>query len=220
MGETISLTAEDGFTFSAYRADPEGTPKGSIVVIQEIFGVNSHIRSDTDKFAKHGYVAVAPAPFDRIETGVELGYNEDGIIKGRALVTELEFDRPVMDIRATADYLSQFGKVGSVGYCWGGTMAWLAATRIGIPSVGYYGGRTIGLIGEQPKAPVLLHFGEKDASIPLSDVDAITAAHPDIPAYVYDAGHGFNCDQRADYDEEAAALALERTLAFFSEHIG
>jgi len=220
MGEMIKLTAEDGFTLDAYLALPEGKPKGGIVVMQEIFGVNSHIRNDTDKFARHGYAAIAPAVFDRVETGVELGYNEHGFTKGRALVTDLGWDGPLKDVSAAAAYISQYGKVGGVGYCWGGSLAWLAATRLGIPSVGYYGGRTAGLLDEEPKAPVILHFGEHDAHIPMTDVQKIKDAHPDVPVYVYDAGHGFNCDERPDYNKEAADLALDRTLAFFKEFVG
>ncbi len=220
MGKTIKLTAEDGHEFDAYLALPEGTPKGGVVVMQEIFGVNEHIRRDTDKFAKLGYAAIAPAVFDRIERGVELGYDEAGFGKGRSIVMELGFDGPIMDVKAAADYLGQYGKVGGVGYCWGGSLAWLAATRLGIPSSGYYGGRTAALIDEQPKAPVQLHFGEKDGHIPMSDVDKIKAAHPDVPVYVYPAGHGFNCDDRADWDEACAKLALDRTLELFKAEVG
>ncbi len=220
MGETIKLTAEDGHEFDAYVALPEGTPKGGVVVMQEIFGVNEHIRSDTDKFAALGYAAIAPAVFDRIERGVELGYDEAGFAKGRSIVMELGWDGPIKDVKAAADHLSQYGKVGGVGYCWGGSLAWLAATRLGIPSSGYYGGRTASLVDEQPKAAVQLHFGEKDSHIPMSDVEKIKAAHPGVPVYVYPAGHGFNCDDRADYDEAAAKLALDRTLELFKAEIG
>ena len=202
------------------RALPEGTPKGGVVVMQEIFGVNAHIRRDADKFAELGYAAIAPAVFDRVERGVELGYDEAGFGKGRAIVGELGWDGPVKDVKAAADHLSQYGKVGGVGYCWGGSLAWLAATRLGIPSSGYYGGRTASLIDEQPKAAVQLHFGEKDGHIPMSDVDKIKAAHPDVPVYVYPAGHGFNCDDRADFDAESAKLALDRTLELFRANVG
>ena len=220
MGETIKLTAEDGHEFDAYVALPDGTPKGGVVVMQEIFGVNEHIRRDTDKFAAHGYAAIAPAVFDRIERGVELGYDEAGFAKGRSIVMELGWDGPIKDVKAAADHLSQYGKVGGVGYCWGGSLAWLAATRLGIPSSGYYGGRTASLIDEQPKAAVQLHFGEKDSHIPMSDVEKIKAAHPDVPVYVYAAGHGLNCDDRADYDAECAKLALDRTLELFKAEVG
>lgn len=221
MGQTISVTAEDGHQFDAYRADPNGAPRGGIIVVQEIFGVNHHIRAVADGYAAKGYVAVAPAYFDRLERNVELDYVADDIEKGRALVTELGWDGPVMDTRAAAALLrDEAGQAGCVGYCWGGTMAWLAASRIGLPSVGYYGGRTAELVDEKPTAPVMLHFGEHDDHIPLTDVDKIRAAHPDVPIHVFPAGHGFNCDARGSYHAESAAAALELTLAFFAEHVG
>jgi carboxymethylenebutenolidase len=215
MGEMIELTAEDGHSFAAYRAEPEGQPRGAVIVMQEIFGVNNHIKGDTDKFAQHGYVAIAPAVFDRIETDVALGYDEVGIEKGRSLVGGLGWDGPIMDVKACAKAIESAGKVLGVGYCWGGSLAWLAATRLGIPSAGYYGGRTASLIDEVPKAPVILHFGEKDHAIPLSDVAKIQEAHPYVPVHIYDAEHGFNCDARASYNAVAAEHALARTLAFF-----
>jgi carboxymethylenebutenolidase len=221
LGNTIKLTAEDGFAPDAYRADPEGTPKGGIVVIQEIFGVNGHIRSDADKFARHGYATIAPALFDRVRTGVELDYDEAGMQEGRAIVGELGFDNPLLDIKAAAAALDGVGRVGVVGYCWGGTVAWLTATRLALPSVSYYGGRTVGFLDEAPKAPVLMHFGETDHAIPLSDVETIKARYPDIPVHVYaGAGHGFNCEQRASYNEEAATTALTRTLEFLAANVG
>ena len=219
MGEWIAVTAEDGHECRAWLARPEGAAKGVVVVMQEIFGVNDHIRRDTDKFAGHGYVAIAPAVFDRVESGVELGYDEDGFAKGRSVVGELGWDGPLLDVRAAADTAASAtgcgGPAFGVGYCWGGTLAWLAATRLAIPSVGYYGGRTAGLVDEQPQAPVMLHFGERDHAIPMSDVDTIREAHRGVPVHVYDAGHGFNCDARKDYDPAAAGQALRRTLAFF-----
>jgi carboxymethylenebutenolidase len=220
MGETIKLTADDGFTFHAYQAKPEGKPKGCIVVIQEIFGVNGHIRRDADKFAKLGYMAVAPAVFDRVEKGVALGYDQPGMEKGRELVTKLGLDNALRDIRATANYLLTFGPVGAVGYCWGGSVAWACATRLGIPAVGYYGGRTIQLMHEKPQAPCMLHFGARDQHIPLGDVTKLRYAHQSVPMHVYEAGHGFNCDDRAgSYDKAAADLALQRTLDFFKAHL-
>jgi carboxymethylenebutenolidase len=221
MGEMITLTAEDGFTLDAYKATPEGTPKGGIVVIQEIFGVNSHIRGDTDKFARHGYLAIAPAMFDRLEKNVELGYDEEGIAYGRGLMGKMDLDTALLDVRAAADAAAEAGKVGLVGYCWGGSVAWLASTRLGIPSVGYYGGRIGDFVDEQPKAPVLLHFGAEDAAIPLDVVDKVKATHADVPVYVYEgAGHGFNCDARGSYHEASAKIALERTLEFFGANVG
>jgi len=182
MGETIKLTADDGFTLSAYQARPEGRPKACVVVIQEIFGVNGHIRRDADKFARLGYMAVAPAVFDRVETGVDLGYDQAGMEKGRDLVAKLGLDNALRDIRATANYLLAFGPVGAVGYCWGGSAAWACATRLGIPAVGYYGGRTAQLMHERPQAPAMLHFGARDHLIgelvedehDREDIDAFT----------------------------------------------
>lgn len=219
MGKIIEITAEDGHALSAYRADPEGPPKGGLVVVQEIFGVNGHIRGVCDRFAAAGYAAMAPAVFDRVQRGVELDYTPAGLAEGRRLVAELDWDGPLLDIAAAAKALGDAGKVGVVGYCWGGTVAWLAATRLGLPAVGYYGGRTIGVVDETPKAPVMLIFGERDPHIPLADVEMIRAAHPDVPIHLYPAGHGFNCEARADYHAESAAAAEARTLAFFAEHL-
>jgi carboxymethylenebutenolidase len=220
MGETIKLTSDDGFTFGAYRARPQGRPKACVIVIQEIFGVNAHIRRDADKFAKLGFMAVAPAVFDRLEPNVELPYDQAGMEKGRDLVTRLGLDNALRDIRATANYLLTFGPVGAVGYCWGGSVAWACATRLGIPAVGYYGGRTAQLMHEKPQAPVMLHFGAKDHLIPLGDVTKLRYTHQSVPMHVYEAGHGFNCDDRAgSYDQAAADLALERTLEFFKTYV-
>jgi carboxymethylenebutenolidase len=221
MGEMITLTAEDGFELGAYKATPDGTPKGGIVVVQEIFGVNSHIRGDTDKFARAGYLAIAPAVFDRLEKGVELDYDEAGIARGRELMGQMSFDNALMDVRAAAAEIADAGTTGLVGYCWGGSVAWLAATRLGLPSVGYYGGGIVGLADEQPKAPVMLHFGALDQAIPLEGVEQVKAKHPDVPVHIYEgAGHGFNCDARGSYNETAAKQALERTMEFFGSHVG
>lgn len=220
MGETIKLTSDDGFTFSAYQAKPAGKPKACVIVIQEIFGVNGHIRRDADKFAKLGFMAVAPAVFDRVETGVDLGYDQAAMEKGRDLVMKLGLDNALRDIRATANYLLTMGPVGAVGYCWGGSVAWACATRLGIPAVGYYGGRTAQLMHEKPQAPAMLHFGAKDHLIPMSDVTKLRYAHQSVPMHVYEAGHGFNCEDRTgSYDKAAADLALQRTLDFFKTHL-
>lgn len=221
MGETITLTAADGHELEAYRADPEDAPRGGIVVIQEVFGVNIHIRDVCDGFAAEGYAAIAPAVFDRIERGIELDYDDDGIARGRALVEDLGWEGPLADVTAAAGALEPSGKVGVVGYCWGGSMTWLAACRLDVAcAVGYYGRHIIQFNDETPRCPVILHFGETDASIPMDDVDAIRAAHADVPVYVYGAGHGFNCDRRAAYHAESAKTARARTLAFFAEHLG
>jgi carboxymethylenebutenolidase len=218
---TITLTAVDGHSFAAYRADPPASPRGSLVVLQEIFGVNAHIRRVCDGFAAEGYVTVAPALFDRAERGIELGYDEAGFAKGRELVGAVGMDGPARDIAATVASLS--GKIGVVGYCWGGGLAWLAAARVpGIAaSVGYYG-RLIAtsLLGETPHAPMILHYGEHDPHIPMSDVEKVRAAHPEMAIFTYDAGHGFNCEDRADFNSDAATLARARTLAFLHDKIG
>ena len=222
MGQTITLTAADGHELEAYRADPEGAPTGGLVVIQEIFGVNGHIRDVCDGFAADGYAALAPAVFDRVERGVELDYDDDGIARGRALRAELGWEGAMADVDAAAGALEPSGKVGVVGYCWGGSLAWLAACRLDVTcAVGYYGGQIIGFNDETPRCPVILHFGDADASVPMDDVDAIRAAHADVPIHVYaDAAHGFNCDRRDTYHAECAKTARARTLAFLAEHLG
>ena len=218
MGTHIKLTASDGHTFDAYRADPDTPPKAGLVVVQEIFGVNAHIRAVTDSFAAQGYAAIAPAFFDRTETDVELGYEEPDLTRGRTLRAELGWDGTILDVVAATDALKPAGKVGVVGYCWGGSVAWLAACRLNLAAaVGYYGGQVIDFKDEKANCPVMLHFGETDAGIPLSDVDAVRAAQPDVPIHLYPAGHGFNCDHRGSYDAESAKLALERTLSFLGD---
>lgn len=223
MGEWVTLKADDGFRLKAYKAMPEGVPKGGLVVIQEIFGVNDHIRSVTDGFASEGYVALAPALFDRFRPGIELGYTPDDVTEGREIRGKLFHDDAVRDMAAAVNALTSEGlKTGVVGYCWGGSLAWNAATRLDDVSaaVGYYGGMIPDMCDEQPQHPVMLHFGDADASIPMAGVEKVIAAHPDVPVHVYGAGHGFNCDQRGSYDGESAKLARERTLAFFAEHLG
>ncbi len=221
MGETIELRAEDGHRLGAYRADPEGTARGGLVVLQEIFGVNGHIRDVADGFAAEGYAALAPALFDRVERGVELRYDAEGVEKGRALRAALDWDDVMRDVAAAVEALRPAGRVGVVGYCWGGSLAWLSACRLDIAAaVGYYGGQILPYVDETPRCPVILHFGEKDSTIPLEDVDRIRAAHPEVPVHLYPAGHGFNCDRRGDYHAESAALARTRTLSLFAEHVG
>ncbi|MDM0046845.1 dienelactone hydrolase family protein [Variovorax dokdonensis] len=226
MGQFIELTAKDGFAFPAYVAEPAGTPKGAVVVIQEIFGVNAHIRSVADGYAAEGYLAVAPATFERVQRGVELGYEEEDRKAGAALKSQVEaLPAPgvMIDLQAAVDYASRAGKVGVVGYCWGGLLSWRAASLLdGISAAApYYGGgvTTPAEIARQPRVPVMAHFGEKDHYIPLDSVQAFAKAHPDVAVYVYAADHGFNCDHRASYDAAAAKLARERTLAFFGQHL-
>ena len=221
MGESISLTAGDGQRLGAYLARPAGTAKAGLVVCQEIFGVNFHIRDVADEFAAAGYLAIAPALFDRLEPGVELGYSEDEVARGRALRTALAYETVMLDVGAAAEEVRTAAGVGAIGYCWGGSLAWLAACRLPVAAaVGYYGGQIHEHRAETPKCPVLLHFGEHDTIIPNEHVAEIRALHPEVTIHTYDAGHGFNCAPRDDYRPEAAALARERTLAFLAEHLG
>ncbi|MET0330534.1 MAG: dienelactone hydrolase family protein [Dyella sp.] len=219
MGHFIKLESASA-TIGAYLAEPTGTPKGGVVVIQEIFGVNTHIREVADRYAQAGYTAIAPALFDHVEKDVELEYNEAGLTKGIDLVGKLGFDLPVEDVKAAAAYISKAGKVGTVGYCWGGSVAYLSAIRLGLPGVSYYGGRNVLFVDQQAKAPLMFHYAALDAHISADDRAKVIAANPNAPVYVYDADHGFNCDHRGSYNPAAAALAQERTLAFFQEHLG
>ena len=222
MGQTITLTASDGHKLSAYRADPTGTPKGGMVVVQEIFGVNHHIRAVCDAFAKEGYVAIAPAVFDRIERNFESGYTPAEIEKARSFIAKPDWDAMLRDTDAAIKELQSVGPVGIVGFCMGGTIAFLAAARLSglSAAVGYYGGRIVAYADEKPKCPTQLHFGEDDASIPMSDVETIKQKRPDCESYVYKgAGHGFHCDERGSFHKESRDLAWQRTTAFFDKHM-
>ena len=214
--------AADDHELGIYRADPAGAPRGAVVVAQEIFGVNGHIRAVCDDFAKQGHLAVAPALFDRVERDVELGYSSDDIARGRALREPVSLENALADMEAAAKEVAGAGRIGVVGYCWGGTVAWVCATRSKTfaAAVGYYGGGVTGLADERPNCPVQLHFGDQDQSIPIADVRKMMAAHPEIPVFIYPAGHGFNCDQRGSYDAASAKLARGRTLEFFRKHVG
>ena len=222
MGEMITLEAADGFRLSAYVAKPEGTPRAALVVVQEIFGVNAHIRSVADRFAKEGYLAIAPALYDRETPHFEVGYQPDDMAKGRAIVEKLDRTKALMDIQAAIDHGKGHGKVGVVGYCWGGTMAWLSAAELqGLSAaVGYYGSGVLGLRSLKPACPTMLHFGELDKHIPVESVRDFAAKRPDVPTFIYAADHGFNCDARASFNQAAADLARDRTLAFFAQYLG
>ncbi|PYM66094.1 MAG: carboxymethylenebutenolidase [Candidatus Rokuibacteriota bacterium] len=223
MGDTLTLSASDGHRLSAYRATPAGTPRGGLVVAQEIFGVNSHIKRVADGWAADGYVALAPALFDRVERGVALLYTQADIERGREIRGKMSTEDAVQDVRAAVRELAQAGhRIGVVGYCWGGTLAWLAATRVdGVAAaVGYYGGGVAEAAAEEPRCPVLLHFGETDGSIPPEHWETVRRLRPTVPVHIYPAGHGFNCDERAHYHEPSARLARERTLALFRQHVG
>ena len=221
MPEMIELTARDGHKFAAYKAKPAGHPKAAIIVVQEIFGVNSHIKSVADAYAAAGYLAIAPALYDRAQRGYETGYAPEEIQAGVAIMQTLKMENTLMDVDATLEHARASGKVGIVGYCWGGTVAWVAAARTkGLAcSVPYYGGGIFGYIGEKPSCPVMFQFGEQDKSPTPEQARQVVAAHPNTSAHFYDAGHGFNCDQRGSYNASAAALAKTRSLEFFAKHL-
>ncbi|MFP7721244.1 dienelactone hydrolase family protein [Lysobacter sp. A3-1-A15] len=217
MAGWIDIEGEAG-AIRGWRVDPAGPPNGAVVVVQEIFGVNPHIREVAARVAQAGYVALAPSLMDAIERGVELDYDDAGIARGREMVARLGFDRAVELVDAAADLLAKEGlRTGAVGFCWGGTVALLANTRLGLPATSYYGGRSVPFLGEPLRAPMLFHFGARDAIIPPADVQAHRAAYPAARLHVYDAGHGFNCDRRADFHAASAALAWTRTLDFLED---
>jgi carboxymethylenebutenolidase len=217
MGSWIELDTPQG-AVGAWHSTPDRAPLGGLVVIQEIFGVNGHIRDVADRFAREGFDVLAPALFDPIERGVELDYDKPGIERGRALVTALGFERAVQIVDAAADWLrGRAAHVGAVGFCWGGSLALLANTRLGLPASSYYGARNVGFLDEPLRAPMQFHFGEHDASIPPADIEKHRRAYPEAEVHVYDAGHGFNCDRRADYRADAAATAWTRTVDFLRD---
>ena len=221
MGTMIQLNTSGMHCIGAYVARAAGKPRGGIVVVQEIFGVNAHIRAVTDRFAAAGYTAIAPAFFDHVETGVELRYDPGDYARGRELIGEVGFDRALDDVASAAESIASAGRIGVVGYCWGGTVALLAALRLGMPAVSYYGARNVNYFDETPRAPLQFHFGERDASIPPDIVHKHRIAFPQMEIYTYPAEHAFNRDvDPAHYDAASAALALERTLAFFARTLG
>jgi carboxymethylenebutenolidase len=209
----IQVKASDGHQFQAYSCEAKGESKGSILLIQEIFGVNSHIQSVCDRYADFGYQVLAPALFDRVETDLELGYTNGDVARGREIRGQLGWDDALLDLEASLTHLPQ--PTISIGYCWGGSLSWLCATRLGVnASVCYYGGQISDFIDETPGCPVLMHFGETDDSIPMDNVARIRATHPQAIVHTYPAGHGFNCEQRGSFHPESADLALKRTLGF------
>lgn len=224
---TVTLTAADAFRSSAYVSEPPGRPKGAVVVLQEIFGVNPHIRAVADGYAAAGYLAVAPSTFDRVERDLQLGYAPDDIARGSRLKSAVEaLPAPgvLQDIQAAVEYAAKAGKVGIVGYCWGGLLVWRAAEQVtGLSAaVAYYGGgMTVGSEpSRRPAVPTMAHFGDQDAHIPVGGVKAFAQAHPEVEVHLYAANHGFNCDHRGSYDAGAAATALEHTLHHFGKHLG
>jgi carboxymethylenebutenolidase len=222
MGEFTTLMARDGHEFQAWLSAPAGRPRGAVIVAQEIFGVNRHIRAVTDDYAARGYVAIAPAMFDRIRRGIELDYTPGGMQEGIGYMLQSKREHAVADLAAAFATVRHAGRVGAVGYCWGGYLAWLAACELPVAcAVSYYGGPITQNLGTgTPTKPMLFHYGEQDGHIPLADVDKVRAAHPNGIFHLYPAGHGFNCSERADYHKPSADLALQRTLDFFAEHLG
>ena len=229
MSQFIQLTSSDGFSVPAWLAEPQGTPRGAIVVLQEIFGVNSHIRAVADRYAASGYLAIAPSTFARVKHGVELGYEQQDMEAGFALKTAVDaLPAPgvMADIQAAINEAAKRSgrKVGIVGFCWGGLLTWRSACMLdGLSAaVCYYGGgmTTPEESARKPRVPVLAHFGERDHWIPVDEVKAFAKTHPEVEVHIYAADHGFHCDQRGSYDQAAAQLANERTLAFFAKHLG
>lgn len=222
MGQNITLTASDGFKLGAYRADPAGKPKAAIVVIQEIFGVNSHIRNICDRLAAEGYTAIAPAIFDRTEPNFQSGYSPEEVAVARKFIANPDWEAMLRDTQAAIDVAKPVGPVGIIGFCLGGSVAYAAATKLSglSAAVGYYGGVIARFADDKPKVPTQLHFGEKDAGIPLTDVETIRSKRPDVEIFVYPgAQHGFGCDERGSYDKPSSDLAWQRSLAFFAAHL-
>ena len=222
VGTNIQIESAGEFQVGAYVAEPSGKPKGSVVVIQEIFGVNQHIREVTDGYAAAGYYAIAPKIFDRLERDIELGYGEDDMGRGIDLAfQQLDHALALADVQTAINTAAAHGKVGVVGYCFGGLLTWLAACTLEnvAAASSYYGGGVAGQMDKSPNCPVMMHFGELDAHIPMSDVEAVKAAQPEVPVFVYNADHGFNCDHRGSYDADAASTALQRTLEHFAENL-
>ncbi len=222
MGQDIKLTASDKFQLGGYRADPAGAPKAAVVVIQEIFGVNHHIRAVCDRIAGNGYVAIAPSIFDRIEPNFQSGYSPDEVAVARKFVANPDWAAMLLDTQAAIDAVKNVGPVGIVGFCLGGSVAYAAATKLtGLSAaIGYYGGAIVRFADDKPKVPTQLHFGEKDAGIPLADVETIRAKRPEVEIHIYPgAQHGFNCEERASYDKASADIARQRSVAFLAEHL-
>jgi carboxymethylenebutenolidase len=223
MGTMIELSSADGTKIPAYEARPAATAKGAIVLLQEIFGLNSHIRAVADGYAQDGYYVLAPATFHRAEPGVELGYSPEDMQRGFGLKGAAEAVQPLLmqDVQAAINHAAKMGKVGVMGYCWGGLLTWRAATTLsGVSAaVPYYGGGMHLELQHAPRCPTMAHLSNDDAYVPMDGVAALQKAFPDVQVNIYAAKHGFNCDQRASWNAEAAALARQRTLAFFAQHL-
>ena len=218
MGEFTTLMARDGHEFNAWLAAPSGPARGAVVIGQEIFGVNRHIRRVADSYAAAGYVTIAPCLFDRVRRGIELGYSDKEKQEGRGYRLQIPKEKTLLDLTASINVIRHAGRVAAIGYCWGGTLAYLAACELPVVcAVSYYGGQIAKEhLGKSPKRPVIYHFGEKDPHIPSADIDRIRAVDPTGIFYLYPADHGFNCEERSEYDPASAQLALERTLVFLA----
>ena len=222
MGYDIKLTASDSFQLGGYRADPAAAPKGAVVVIQEIFGVNHHIRAVCDRLAGEGFVAIAPAIFDRVERNFQSGYSPDEVTVARKFVVNPDWAAMLLDSQAAIDAVKSIGPVGIIGFCLGGSVAYAAATKLSglSAAIGYYGGAIVRFADDKPNVPTQLHFGEKDAGIPLSDVETIRTKRPDVEVHIYPgAQHGFHCDERASYDKASADIAWPRSMGFLARHL-
>ena len=221
MGEIINATASDGHEFDIYLAQSKGSPRGGIVLIQEIFGVNNHIKTVAEKFSSNGYLVGAPSLFDRVQPDIQLGYSIEDIRRGRELKDNLGNESPLMDITATLNIVRSAGHVAVVGYCWGGTLAWLSACQVDgfNAAISYYGGGIGKLLSIQPKCPSIFHFGEQDHAIPAEEINSLRQAHPECPIYLYPAGHGFNCEQRDSFNSTSSAIAFERTIQHLDKYI-
>lgn len=222
MGMQIRLHAADGFELGAYRAEPDGAPRGGLVVVQEIFGVNPHIRGLCDRFAAHGYVAIAPAVFDRYQPDFESGYSPAEVEEARRFIPRIDWQAMLRDTQAASEAVRSAGKVGIVGYCMGGTVAFLAAAKLDglAAAVCYYGGQIAKNADLAPRVPTQMHFGDRDQSIPMADVETVRARLPACEIYLYPAGHAFANDERPTYDAASARLATQRTLDFLARHLG
>jgi carboxymethylenebutenolidase len=221
MGKMTEVQMNDGVSIRVYRAAPLGTPRGGIVIMHEAYGMNDHIRGMCERYAAEGYLALAPALYDRVEHGVEIpGYSDEDLEAALRMRKGADWDRSVEDMRTVVGLAREAGPVGVVGYCWGGSLAWLAATRCGVDAaVSYYGGQIIQFIDETPGCPFMAHFAEHDVHVPPESASVVEEHYPNVPVYMYDANHGFNCDQRVDYDADSAAVAQERTFGFFVAHL-
>jgi carboxymethylenebutenolidase len=217
MGEFTTLMARDGHEFNAWLNAPSTPARGAVVIAQEIFGVNRHIRAVADDYAAEGYVTIAPCLFDRVRRGIELGYSEAEVQQGRGYRLQIPKEKTVLDLTACINVIKHAGRVSAIGYCWGGTLSYIAACELPVfCAVSYYGGQIKDALDKSPRRPVMYHFGEKDPHIPMSDIDKIRAADPNGIFHLYPADHGFNCDERSTYDAASAALARTRTLQFLA----